>query len=96
METKTKSEIIPILISGGAGLIGSNCFPIFLERDLLTQFVNLDKLSYAGILKHLDEQQGHPDYSIIHGDICDRALDQRIFSVQLDDKDQVHRLAKSY
>ena len=68
-----------ILVTGGAGFIGSNFIPYFLENYPDYQIVNLDLLTYAGDLKNLEEVKGHSHYTFIHGDICDRTLVESIF-----------------
>ncbi|MFV8226349.1 dTDP-glucose 4,6-dehydratase [Christiangramia aquimixticola] len=69
-----------ILITGGAGFIGSNFIPYFLENYKEYRVVNLDLLTYAGNLKNLESVEGHPRYSFIQGDICDRKLLEKIFA----------------
>ena len=68
-----------ILITGGAGFIGSNFIPYFLERHPKVQLVNLDALTYAGDLNNLKEVADHPRYRFVQGDICDRSLLERLF-----------------
>ena len=63
-----------ILITGGAGFIGSNFVHFLLRVEPDVRIVNLDALTYAGSLENL---QGLPDperHIFIEGDICDRAL----------------------
>jgi dTDP-glucose 4,6-dehydratase len=63
----------PILVTGGAGFIGSNFVLRWLaEED--TPIVNLDKLTYAGNLGNLESVSADPRHHFIHGDICDRSL----------------------
>ena len=59
-----------ILITGGAGFIGSALIRhLMLDSD--HEVLNLDKLTYAGILESLDEVAGDPRYEFARGDICD-------------------------
>jgi len=63
----------PILVTGGAGFIGSNFILQWLASEG-TPVVNLDKLTYAGNLGNLEKVSGDPRYSFVHGDISDRKL----------------------
>lgn len=63
-----------ILVTGGAGFIGS-CF----VRHILTKYsdykvINLDALTYAGNIENLDDVKDNKNYTFIHGDICDKKL----------------------
>jgi len=62
-----------ILVTGGAGFIGSNFILQHLERDSAS-IVNLDKLTYAGNLHNLQAIAEDPRYEFVHGDIADRTL----------------------
>lgn len=68
-----------ILITGGAGFIGSNFIPYFLEKNTSAKIVNLDKLTYAGDLESLKEIENNPNYTFIQGDICDRLFVDKLF-----------------
>ena len=70
-----------ILITGGAGFIGSNFLHIFLGKyaDSYDAIINLDSLSYAGNLENLKGTQQYKNYHFIQGDICDSAVVERIF-----------------
>lgn len=68
-----------ILITGGAGFIGSNFACYFLNEYPNFNIVVLDKLTYAGSLDNLIEIHNHPRYRFIKGDICDRKLIKDIF-----------------
>ena len=68
-----------ILITGGAGFIGSNFVPYFIENNPEVKVVNLDLLTYAGDLGNLSELEGHERYTFIQGDIRDRSLVEGIF-----------------
>lgn len=69
-----------ILVTGGAGFIGSHFIPMYLDNHPLEAIVNLDKLTYAGNLENLQEVHGHPRYTFIKGDICDGELLEQIFN----------------
>ena len=62
-----------ILVTGGAGFIGGNFVLHWLEGRL-GPVVNFDKLTYAGNLQTLASVEGRPDYTFVHGDICDAAV----------------------
>jgi dTDP-glucose 4,6-dehydratase len=62
-----------ILVTGGAGFIGSNFILQWMERDS-TSIVNLDKLTYAGNLHNLGAVANNPRHEFVHGDIADRGL----------------------
>ncbi|SHI70441.1 dTDP-glucose 4,6-dehydratase [Algibacter luteus] len=68
-----------ILVTGGAGFIGSNYIVYFLEQHPLVKIVNIDKLTYAGELSNLEEIKHHKNYTFIKGDICDRDLIESLF-----------------
>lgn len=60
-----------LLVTGGAGFIGSNFVLYWMREHPQDQIVNLDKLTYAGNLENLVDVEKNPKYSFIHGDICD-------------------------
>jgi dTDP-glucose 4,6-dehydratase len=68
-----------ILVTGCAGFIGSNFVPYFLEKYENYHIINLDLLTYAGDLKNLQEVKNHPRHTFVQGDICDRALVEKLF-----------------
>lgn len=68
-----------LLVTGGAGFIGSNFIPYFLEKNPDCILVNLDKLTYSGNLTHLSEVENNERYNFIEGDICDKTLVENIF-----------------
>ncbi|MDR1026621.1 MAG: dTDP-glucose 4,6-dehydratase [Lactobacillus sp.] len=68
-----------ILVTGGAGFIGGNFVPYFAEKYPEYKVINLDKLTYAGDLENLKECEGMSNYEFVQGDICDRALIEKIF-----------------
>lgn len=59
-----------LLVTGGAGFIGSNFIHYWLKNHPDDQIVNFDKLTYAGNLENLKEIQNNPNYSFVKGDIC--------------------------
>lgn len=60
-----------LLVTGGAGFIGSNFILYWAKAHPDDVIVNFDKLTYAGNLENLKEVEHNPNYSFIHGDICD-------------------------
>jgi len=74
MKTKT------LLVTGGAGFIGSNFISFFLNKYPNINLVNLDKLTYAGSLDNLVEETKHSNYTFVKGDICNRNLIEKLFS----------------
>lgn len=84
-----------ILITGGAGFIGSNFVPYFLDKHKEYKIVNIDKLTYAGNLDNLKECNNNPNYSFIQGDICDRTLIEKIFK-DYDIRGVIHFAAESH
>jgi len=69
-----------ILVTGGAGFIGSHFIHLTLRRHPGTRVINLDKLTYAGNLDNLSDIQDNPRYEFILGDIRDKALVRRAFA----------------
>jgi len=70
-----------ILITGGAGFIGSNFIPYFMESHEKIKVVNLDKLTYAGELSNLKSIENHKNYNFVEGDICNRDLVNELFKI---------------
>jgi dTDP-glucose 4,6-dehydratase len=62
-----------LLVTGGAGFIGSNFIKYMLGKHDDIEVVNLDKLTYAGNLDNLKEVEADRRYTFVRGDICDRA-----------------------
>ncbi|HSG08340.1 MAG TPA: dTDP-glucose 4,6-dehydratase [Longimicrobiales bacterium] len=60
-----------ILLTGGAGFIGSNLVRHILATTDDAEVVNFDALTYAGNLESLADVEDHPRYTFVHGDICD-------------------------
>ncbi|MBO1413415.1 dTDP-glucose 4,6-dehydratase [Streptomyces sp. FH025] len=66
-----------ILVTGGAGFIGSEFVRQLLGADESARITVFDKLTYSGVLENLDPVASHPGYSFVQGDICDAdAVDQ--------------------
>lgn len=84
-----------ILITGGAGFIGSNFIPYFCEKYTNYNIINLDKLTYAGNLDNLKECEQMDNYKFIQGDICDRLLIEKLFK-ESDVKGVIHFAAESH
>ncbi len=63
-----------ILITGGAGFIGSNFIRHIMSEYPEHSIINLDALTYAGNLENLKDMEGRPNYQFIKGDICNRNL----------------------
>ena len=63
-----------ILVTDGAGFIGANFVPYFIENNSDYHLVNLDLLTYAGNLENVSEVENHPRYTFVQGDICDRSF----------------------
>jgi dTDP-glucose 4,6-dehydratase len=71
------NRVAPILVTGGAGFIGSNCVLEWLGAAK-GPVVNLDKLTYAGNPENLASVESNPAYTFVHGDICDPGLVARL------------------
>jgi len=63
-----------ILVTGGAGFIGSNFILHMMNKYPDYEIVNLDKLTYAGNLENLKSLENNPRYTFIHSDICNREI----------------------
>jgi dTDP-glucose 4,6-dehydratase len=68
-----------ILITGGAGFIGSHVVRLFVNKYPEYHIVNLDKLTYAGNLANLKDIENAPNYTFVKADICDFDKIQEIF-----------------
>lgn len=69
-----------ILITGGAGFIGSHVVRLFVNKYPDTLIVNLDKLTYAGNLANLRDVENKPNYEFIKADITDGDFIQKLFA----------------
>jgi dTDP-glucose 4,6-dehydratase len=63
-----------VLITGGAGFIGSNFVRYLLKAEPQVRIINLDALTYAGSLENLKDLTAAERHTFVQGDICDRAL----------------------
>ncbi len=84
-----------ILITGGAGFIGANFVPYFIENNPDYHLVNLDLLTYAGNLDNVKEVSEHPRYTFVQGDICDRIFIEELFE-KYQFHDVIHFAAESH
>ena len=82
-----------LLVTGGAGFIGSNFIHYWLENHPEDEIINLDILTYAGNLENLQSIENNPKYKFVKGDVCDREL---IFSLVKDVDVVVHYAAESH
>jgi dTDP-glucose 4,6-dehydratase len=73
-DARRREPVMKILVTGGAGFIGSNFVRHLLTAHPEDSVVNLDKLTYAGNLENLRDVEADPRYRFLHGDICDRGL----------------------
>ena len=67
-----------ILITGGAGFIGSHVVRLFVNKYSEYRIINLDKLTYAGNLANLKDIEDMPNYVFVKADICDYERMQEI------------------
>ena len=68
-----------VLVTGGAGFIGSNFIFYMRKKYPNDKLICLDKLTYAGNIHTLDVLLDEPDFRFVHGDICDSQLVNQIF-----------------
>ena len=84
-----------ILITGGAGFIGSHVVRLFVNKYPDYRIVNLDALTYAGNLENLKDVEYCPNYVFVKGDICDYELVTKVFDdYQIDGV--IHLAAESH
>ena len=83
-----------ILITGGAGFIGSHVVRLFVNNYPDHHIVNLDLLTYAGNLENLSDVDKAENYTFVKGDICDEALLAKLFA-EYDFTGVIHLAAES-
>lgn len=83
-----------LLVTGGAGFIGSNFIRYYLKTHPESSIINLDKLTYAGNLENLSEICSHPGYRFIKGDIAEREVIESVLESKVDAV--VHFAAESH
>jgi dTDP-glucose 4,6-dehydratase len=84
-----------ILVTGGAGFIGSNFIPYFIENHPNYHIINLDLLTYAGDLINVSEVENNPRYTFVQGDICDRNFIEELYQ-KYQFHDVIHFAAESH
>lgn len=84
-----------LLVTGGAGFIGSAVTRAVLARGSLSKVVVLDALTYAGHRVNLDECAADARFELVEGDICDRALVEKLFATHAFDS-VLHLAAESH
>ncbi len=84
-----------LLITGGAGFIGSAFIRLSLASSAADSIINLDKLTYAGNLENLESVADHPQYRFVRGDICDADLVKGLLADERPDA-IVHFAAESH
>jgi dTDP-glucose 4,6-dehydratase len=84
-----------ILITGGAGFIGSHVVRLFVNQYPDYQVINLDKLTYAGNLANLKDMGGKPNYKFLKEDICDFEKMKEVFT-RYQITDVIHLAAESH
>jgi dTDP-glucose 4,6-dehydratase len=84
-----------ILITGGAGFIGSHVIRLFVTKYPQYQIFNLDKLTYAGNLENLADIEDQPNYTFLKGDIVDESYINSIFEEYKFDS-VIHLAAESH
>ena len=94
----SNGPISTVLVTGGAGFIGSNFCHMLAELRTDWKIVNLDALTYAGNLENLTELESNPGYTFVHGDIRELADVQRALDAAGDPAQVgvVHMAAESH
>ncbi|MCB0806715.1 MAG: GDP-mannose 4,6-dehydratase, partial [Bacteroidales bacterium] len=71
-----------LLITGGAGFIGSHVVRLFVNKYPDYRIYNLDKLTYAGNLENLKDIEDKPNYKFVKGDIVDGDFIRKLFDAE--------------
>ena len=69
-----------VLVTGGAGFIGSCFVRHMLNKHSDYKIINLDALTYAGNIENLKDVESNPNYTFVHGNICDKNLVRELVS----------------
>lgn len=84
-----------IVVTGGAGFIGSHVVRLLVNKYPNYRIINFDKLTYAGNLENLKDVENAPNYKFVKGDICDAALLEKLFDDEKVDA-VIHLAAESH
>ena len=84
--------MLPLMVTGGCGFIGSNFIRHLLETDPDLPVLNFDALTYAGNPANLADLEAHPRYRFIQADICDRASVRDPVAGVRQLRERIHRL----
>lgn len=84
-----------IIVTGGAGFIGSHVVRLLVKKYADYEIINLDKLTYAGNLANLREIEGQANYRFVKGDITDGTFIQALFEAEQPDA-VIHLAAESH
>src|SRR5690606_40487952 len=84
-----------IIITGGAGFIGSHVVRLFVNKYPEYKIFNLDKLTYAGNLENITDLENKPNYAFVKGDITDQEFINTLFKKHAFDA-VIHLAAESH